>query len=169
MKEIKLTQGKTTLVDDEDLEYLLQFKWYVSFNKVSKRWVAQRHNIKNGKRKMVYMHREIMNAPDKLFVDHRNHDTLDNRKQNLRICTKTENAINRKGACINSTSKYLGVSWNKNNNKWETYIAKNSKKIFLGFFNNEEKAAIIRDKVAIQLHGDYVSLNFPELFFNGAI
>jgi hypothetical protein len=91
LKEIQLTQGKVTLVDDEDYDELMDYKWY--FIKVYKSYgYAARGGEKN---KTVYLHREVMNPPKDMTVDHINHDTLDNRRNNLRVVTQKENSQNR--------------------------------------------------------------------------
>lgn len=166
MKEIKLTQGKVALVDDEDHERLSKFKWCAVVSMWGKRWIAGRGGKTiNGKRKTIFMHREIMNTPSGLDTDHINHNSLDNRKCNLRICTRSENMCNRKGANRNSASKYLGVWWDENNKKWEAQIKVHYKQKYLGQFKSEKEAAIVRDKAAIELHGAFASLNFPLTLF----
>lgn len=91
-KIIKLTKGYETIVDDEDYEELSKHKWYANVGGTAPHLVYARGTI-NGKK--VRMHRVIMKTTENLVVDHKNHDTLDNRKKNLRNCTQKENQENR--------------------------------------------------------------------------
>lgn len=156
MKTIKLTQEKVTLVDEDDYERVSKYKWCAS-NSGNGTYYGYRKDT-NGK--TVLMHRFIMNVTDAdILVDHENHDTLDNQKLNLRVCTKTNNNRN-KSPHSNSTSKYLGVSWDKSRNKWKSNIYVNKRLLFLGRFNSEEDAAKAYDVVAIREFKQYANLNF---------
>ena len=128
MKEIQLTQGKVALVDDEDFERLNQFKWSVYKN--HKTWYASRKN----KQQKILMHREIMNAPKHIQVDHRNGDGLFNCKKNLRLCTHQQNQFNQKHAQKNNKLGIKGVRWRKDRKKFEAQIRFNGKAIYLGRF-----------------------------------
>ena len=163
MKEIKLTQGKITLVDDEDYEYLNQFKWYV-FKKGHTYYVARQKSI-NGVTKTILMHRLIINTPNNMMTDHIDHNGLNNQKYNLRICTNGQNLMNRNPY---GASKYLGVYFLKLVKKTREYIyihagiTVNKKTIHLGRFKTEEAAARAYDKAAKQYHGDFANLNFKD-------
>jgi hypothetical protein len=108
MKKLNLSQGKVALVDDEDYEYLNQWKWYLS--KTNKHEYAMRKTSRNDPngRKTIMLHRVIMNTPNHLEVDHIDNNGLNNQKYNLRNCTGKNNRLNRVAM---GTSKYLGVSW----------------------------------------------------------
>ena len=134
MKEIKLTQGKVALVDDEDYEDLNKYKWYA--NKDKNTFYAMRNEIINGKSRTVMMHRKIMNNNYNLLTDHIDGNGLNNCKSNLRIVTNRQNSQNRH---INKSSKYVGVYWDKIAMNWKAQIRTN-KKIYLGTFKNEEDA-----------------------------
>jgi hypothetical protein len=134
MKKIKLTKGKTTIIDDEDLEKVMKYTWYFQGNGYAVR--DQRHN---GCR-MMLLHRYIMDAPKGVVVDHINGNTLDNRKINLRTCTHSQNSWNAKKRKDN-TSGHKGVSWAKDRNKWVVRIKVNKVYIFGGYFDNKIKAA----------------------------
>lgn len=164
MKHIKLTQGKVALVDDEDFERINQFKWCADFiNK--KYWYAVR-TIRKGKRKMnkqnlIIMHREILKLQkgDGKEIDHINHNGLDNRRCNLRVCSHAENQHNRKS---NKGSIYKGVRWYKLSQKWIARIGFNNKKKHIGCFNTSKQAAKAYDNAAKKYFGKYAYLNFPE-------
>jgi len=141
IKKIKLTQGKFAIVDIEDFEYLNINKWFFSSH-----GYAVTSKIPHR-----YMHRIILNTPKKMITDHINRNTLDNRKSNLRIADKSLNSINR-GIQKNNTSGHKGISWNKQKNKWETYIWKNGNRIRLGFFNLIKDAIFARKKAEKKYH-----------------
>ena len=104
------------------------------------------------------MHRVILNAPKGEFVDHINGDPLDNRRENLRLCTKSTNAMNMRKH--RGASQYKGVS--KQKGHWRTQIWKDNKKIYSAMTSNERWAAMIYDLNAAALFGEYARLNFPD-------
>lgn len=103
-----------------------------------------------------------MQAPKGMVVDHINHNGLDNRKANLRIATFSENRRNSRKA-KDTSSKYKGVSWHKNNKKWHAGININGRRKHLGSFDDEIQAAKAYDEVARKYHGEFSSLNFEEV------
>lgn len=134
MKQISLTQNKVALVDDEDYERLSQFKWHAWWN--GYRWYAKRNNKNHHiNRESTLMHREIMNAPKGVQVDHRNGNGLFNLKENLRFVTNQQNAFNKKSAHKNNKLRIKGVSWNKEKKKFQAQIMLNYKRIHIGYFN----------------------------------
>ena len=154
MKEIKLTQGKVALVDDEDFKYLNQWKWFA--NKLRNTYYAIR-NDKNRKSATVYMHREILITPELLEIDHRDRNGLNNQKFNLRICTRRQNAFNNKP--VDSISEFIGVSYIKG--KYiRAYIRHENKQIHLGLFKSEYEAAKAYDMAAKKYRGEFANLNF---------
>jgi len=163
MKTIKLTQGKYTLVDDEEFDKLNQYKWHAE--KAPYTYYAVRSVGSHAARKRIRMSRFIMNAPEKMYVDHINHDGLDNRKENLRICTHAENSRNKKSH-IDGSSEYLGVShrryFKKNGNyseRWVTEIMFCNKRIYIGRYRNEIDAALSYNQKAVELFGEFANLN----------
>jgi hypothetical protein len=157
MKEIKLTQGKFAIVDNEDYEYLNQFKWY-----------AYKHrNTFYAKYKSIRMHRLILNIPQGLYVDHINHNGLDNRKENLRICTNQQNLHNSLKS-YNNKSGFKGVFplIIKHKSKiyyyWRVEISCNNKKYYLGTYKTKEIAALAYNEAAIKFHGEFACLNIIE-------
>lgn len=135
MKEIKLTKGQYALVDDEDFDYLNQWKW-----KFDSHGYASRTIYPKGK---VYMH-QLVNQTKKGFVtDHINQNKLDNRRNNLRTVTSSQN-LHNSGISAKNTSGYKGISLMKGRNKWAVYIHINYKKINLGYFKDIKDAVIAR-------------------------
>ena len=155
-KEIILTQGKVAIVDDEDYEYLNQFKWYA--NKISGKFYAVRNSKINKKNVSLLIHRVIMKPIKGFVVDHINGLTLDNRKSNLRNCTHSDNIKNQKLSIRNKTG-FRGVSWHKNNKLFESRIKSNNISYHLGSFNNIMDAAITYNEAAIKYHGEFAKLN----------
>ncbi len=156
---IPLTQGKFTIVDAEDYDRLAQHKWYVSDNRGL--FYAQRRQ--NGR--TIRMHRVILNVPTGLVCDHKNHNTLDNRRCNLRICTPAQNRYNQLPG-TGGTSRYKGVYWDKDVRKWRARIQHQGRMIHIGYYDYEADAAIAYDDTAIELFGEFACLNFnyhPEI------
>ena len=161
MKEITLTRGFVALVDDEDYERLNCHKWYTSHWHDHHCCYASRDERIGGRRKHIEMHRVITNAQGKESVDHINHDGLDNRRQNLRICTNAENIRNAKiQTGKKKTSKYKGVCWSSERRKWRSSIMINYHHIALGRFIREEDAAKTYDSAAIKYFGEFANTNF---------
>lgn len=151
---IPLTQGRFAIVDADDYDWLNQYKWHIC--KKGKNLYA----VASIKGREMLMHRLIMNPPPGLVVDHIDINSLNNKRENLRICTQGQNNYNRKGQ--SKTSKYKGVYREKNFNKWRVTIGYNSKTINLGSFDNEIDAAKAYDKKAKELFGKFAYLNFPD-------
>lgn len=154
MNEIQLTQGKTALVSDEDYELVNQYKWHAN-NMGGGIYYAFRRDGKT----MLSMHRDLTNAPNGMEVDHINGNGLDNRRENLRICTHAQNRYNNK-LRIDSTSGYKGVFWSKDSKKWQAQIQVDRKKIHLGFFSDPIDAARAYDNAAKEHHGEFCRTNF---------
>ena len=164
VKEILLTQGKKALVDDEDYARLIKYKWHIARNIGG--YYAKRNAQVDGERHTIYMHRVITNAPKGVEIDHHNHNTLDNRKQNLRLATGSQNLQNQKKSLTRNgkpyTSRYKGVSWHKCAQKWRARIYINGKVKQLGCFESEIEAAHVYDAAAKKYFGEYSLLNFPD-------
>lgn len=153
------------LIDDEDLQLIKNYTWGIS--KVGNNFYA----ITQIKQKCFKMHRLILNITNpKTIIDHINHNGLDNRRQNIRQCTCSENLKNKKSK-ENSSSKYLGVTNSKrkykcidNNikeyNYWKATININGNNKHLGYFKNEEDAAKAYDEAAKLYHKEFANLNF---------
>lgn len=149
MKLLSLSNSEEKcILDDEDFEIYSQWKWMLG---------TDGSVTRNRRKKERRLHRIIMNAKKGEYVDHINRNRLDNRKENLRICTNQQNNYNRGP----SKGKFKGPSWNKNAQKWASYIKKDSKTIYLGLFLTEEEAAHAYDTKAKELFGEFAYLNFP--------
>lgn len=137
VKEIKLTKGLISIVDEEDFEVINHFKWRAQ--KARGKFYAAREDYSNGKR-TVLMHRAIINAPNNLEVDHINGDTLDNRRVNLRLATTQQNQFNKKYPYKNNKLGIKGVYWHKKCNKYQASIRHNHRTIYLGLFESSTDA-----------------------------
>lgn len=157
--KIPLSQGRVALVDKLSFGKVFKYKWHA--DKTSNTYRAKSYNgRKNGKQVPIVMHRLITNAPKGTDVDHINGDGLDNRRSNLRVCTKAENLRNMHARY--GTSRYKGVYWQKENNKWRGHIRIDGKLFHLGCFIDESQAAKAYDKAAIEHFGEFANLNFKE-------
>ena len=161
---IELTQGLRAIVEQEDYERIAKNKWHAAKHQRSYYAQTGTGSAKTGKRRnhLVMMHRYVMGVEDERYVDHRNHNGLDNRRFNLRIATWQENCWNKRKKTTGSSSQYKGVMWDKRRSKWHAMIGHNGKKIFIGYFDDEEAAARAYDAKAKELYGEYAALNFPE-------
>ena len=159
MKKIQLTQGQFALVDDDDFEELSKYKWHAKWCDTTQSYYVGRNKRIDGKFHGVSMHRELLNALRGQYVDHANHDTLDNRRFNLRFCTKAQNNSNRKSLQTNNTSGYQGVTWHWPTQKWLSQIRANRQKRHLGLFETKEAAALAYNEAARELHGQFATLN----------
>ena len=150
-KTIELTQGKVALVDDADYEWINAFKWYYC-----KGYAVRKVGWPN--RKCLYMHRVILGTPDGLETDHVNGDGVDNRKINLRACTRSENQRNI-GRTSSNTSGFKGVFWSKSASKWMAQIKLNGHPTHIGCFSTTEEAAQAYNEACVKLHGEFARLN----------
>lgn len=157
-KEIQLSQGMVAIVDDEDFEWLSQYVYYY----VSSTGYARR--VDGYSRK--YMHRDITKCPDDLHVDHINGNRLDNRRENLRIVTVSQNHMNRIRLPISKTSIYRGVSAYTMRGMWQAQIHKSGKILHFGHFKDEAEAALVYDIACRILFGEYGRPNFSDDEYN---
>lgn len=158
MKKIKLTHGRTAIVDDEDHEWLSQWKWFFSAKGYAERTQYLGGGAKNEKSKRFLMHRVINNTPDGLETDHINRNKLDNRKCNLRSVTTAQNQINKLPQ-KNKVSKYKGVCWDKRAKKWKAQLIKNGERVLNSNFKNEKDAALAYNVKAYEFFGENAYLN----------
>lgn len=148
------------MVDDEDYEFLSQWKWaydrsvgYAVSNRPTK-------DVRRGMSRKMYMHRMVLNTPDEYLTDHINGNRLDNTRSNLRICSQHENTYNS-SSHKKTSSNYKGVHWFKAYNRWQAYINFNGNRTNIGYFDSEEEAARAYDAEAFEKFGRFAKLNFP--------
>lgn len=155
MKTIPLTQGYVTWVDDQDYPALSRHKWCALVTPTG----VYAKRSKNA----ILMHRTIKNPPAGYEVDHRNGDTLNNCRDNLRCVTKSQNARNsRKHRQYGSkpcTSRFKGVSLEHRTGKWVAYINVDGVRRSLGTHVTEKEAAVAYNQAAINLHGEFALVN----------
>lgn len=154
-KQIKLTKGWRTVVDDDDYDELSKHKWHYCNG------YAQRYTGGRLHRKTLLMHRVITNAPAGYEVDHINRDRLDNRRCNLRICTRGQNQMN-KNTRRDNTSGYRGVVYHKRTKRWRANINAGGAGVHLGYFDSSADAARAYNAAALRFHGEFARLNVIE-------
>lgn len=151
VKRIPLDDGHYALVDPADYQWLIQWNW-------------RYHNGYAGRQergRVVYMHRQILDPPKTHVVDHANRNKLDNRRANLRVCTRGQN-IRNQAAKRGSKSPFKGVEYNRRRGKYQARIRYNGKRIWLGTFTDETDAARAYDQAAQKYFGPFAHLNFPQ-------
>jgi hypothetical protein len=152
---IPLTKGQTAMVDASDFEHLSIHKWNAFWNKNTRSFYANRSSIRvNGKQTTIWMHREILGLKkgDLKTGDHRNHNTLDNRRDNLRIATRTQQQRNKRKNQKN-TSGFKGVY--PKNGRYAAQIKAGGKQIYLGTRDTAEAAHELYREAALRLHGEF--------------
>lgn len=157
MKQIPLTQGQFAIVDDADFAELSKYKWYAKHEPHT--WYAMRDTGSRTHKIRIRMHRYLLGAASCQDVDHINSNGLDNRKINLRLCTRSENIRNARKR-TNCSSLYKGVHWHKTGCKWQSKIYVNGSSISLGLYEYEQEAAKAYDSAAIKYFGEFANINF---------
>lgn len=156
MKRVPLTRGKFALVDDEDFEWLNQWKWYCEPHRQTF-YAVRRIRLSGNKRKTIRMHRLILDAPEGVLVDHKHGNGLDNRRFEIRLATHSENGFNR-GKTVNNSSGLKGAYWQKQINRWYSRITVNKKNIYLGTFSTAREASEAYKQAALKYHGDFACI-----------
>jgi HNH endonuclease len=146
--------GNYALVDDEDYEFLKKFTWHARYCKRRNVYYASRAARVGENGSTLSMHRLITLCPPGLVVDHINHNTLDNRKKNLRVCTHHQNTMNRKKGMKNTTG-HTGVYKRKERLPWYATIGFNGKDIWLGSFATKKQAIEAARKARKEYFGEY--------------
>lgn len=153
MKEIPLTQGYVALVDDQDYERVSQYNWYAAKIKGNIYAVSSQ----GGGEGAVRLHRFILGLSGSIpWIDHKNHNGLDCQRENLRLASPSQNQGNKRKQTSLSCSRYKGVTWAKEQQKWKATIHHT----YLGYFESEEDAAKAYDKAAKEYFKEYAFTNF---------
>lgn len=152
--ELAITKGKCVLVNEGDAETVGMFNWHASASTAGRTCYAKAYVTG---RSASYLHRVILCFP-LLPVDHINGNGLDNRRQNLRLCSQHQNSCNWSHV-PGGTSLFRGVI--KVKNRWQVHISHKMKSIYVGSYTTELAAALAYDAEAYRLRGEFAILNFP--------
>ena len=159
-RAIPLTQGKFALVDEADYADLIRHSWSANRNRSGYNGHHDTfYAVRSKPGQTIRMHRQVMDAGPDQVVDHINHNGLDNRRCNLRLCSIAENARNTQGWRKRSSSRYKGVSYRRRSNKWRAAITYKRKQLSLGQFDSETDAARAYNEKARELFGEFAYLN----------
>lgn len=163
MKLIPLTRGLFAKVSDSKYAWLNQWKWgtvcsHGNYYAVRAVRSDEGRGYYRYPQKIIYMSHLITGALDSQRVDHRDGDTLNNTSRNLRICTHSQNAKNRKVGS-NNTSGYKGIAFYPKIKKWRARIGVDGRRINLGYFNSETDAITAYNKASKKYHGRFGRLN----------
>lgn len=154
-KQIPLTQGKFAIVDEEDFEYLNQWKWfYYKHKNTATGYAARNRRTDSAHRTHFTMHRQILGDKEKHEIDHIDGNGLNNSRKNLRHCTRSQNQHNR-NKYKNNTSGYKGVSFDKQSGKYCVNIQINKVQKKIGRYKTAEEAHEAYQKAALELHGEF--------------
>jgi hypothetical protein len=152
------------LIDAEDAERVSKHTWAVTMSGRGHIYFRTTVRKPDGKQTALLLHRFLKSCPDGLQVDHHRSEYMDLRKNELRCVYNQQNGYNRRSHS-NTTSRFKGVSWFKQNSKWQVGISHNGKSMHLGLFppgpEGERLAARAYDAKAIEMFGEYAKLNFP--------
>jgi hypothetical protein len=152
MRELPLSLGYVALVDDADWPTVCDIKWFAS-----PRNSGAVYAYAQPKGKTVYLHRFLLDARPEHCVDHVNRNPLDNRRSNLRVCTRGQNNANVTKS--RAVSQFTGVE-RLRNGRWRGVVSSNYRSYKTGRFETEIEAAHARDELATRLFGEFAYLNF---------
>lgn len=147
------------LVDESDLPLVADYTWTLLRDVGGRAWAMT--SIYRPRRRSLLMHRLLMDPGPGMVVDHINHDGLDNRRVNLRVCAQAQNMANMRPQARDTSSRYKGVGWDKRSAKWRAYITIGGRLVHLGYHATEEDGARAYDAAARLYFGEYAFLNFP--------
>lgn len=155
--------GRVALVDDEDYDLVMQYRWFVKERQRPRRAdgpyaITKTTPRRGGGQVTIYMHKLLTGWPS---TDHINHDGLDNQRHNLRPATAVQNGANRRPV-LGHSSRYKGVGWYSRHGNWRAHIRHGGRLHHLGYFAREEDAAKAYDVAAQAVFGEYAQLNFPD-------
>jgi hypothetical protein len=163
MKEIELTRGLSTIVDDDVFEWASPHSWYAD-PQGNTYYAARGEQRPDGRHRTIKLHREIMRRDghdlDQMVVDHINHNGLDNRRSNLRVITNAQNLANRRGPARTGTSGFVGVSRHRGTGRFYAHITVAGTQLHVGTFATAELAAKARDEYVRRNGLNYYTCNF---------
>jgi hypothetical protein len=146
-----------TLVDADDAPAVAGWTWHALPRRRGRGWYAVRWERQAGRQQTIYLHRQLLDAPDGHQVDHINGDTLDNRRVDLRLCTASQNAVNKPAS--SPTTGFRGVYLERG--RYRAQIAVQGRRRSLGQFATPEGAAAAYDRAAADTFGPFARLNLP--------
>ena len=149
---VTLTKGYVAVIDAADVPLVEGFNWCADVRPSAV--YAARGKMKNGRMKIIRLHRVLMGDPDGLEIDHVDGNGLNNTRANLRTAIHSENLRNQ-NVRINNASGFKGVSWDKSRCKWQAHIGLDFKRISLGRFETKEEAAAAYAKASAAMHGEF--------------
>ena len=161
-RRIYLGDGFYTAVNPNDYYRFRGYKWF-PIGRRGKFYAARSIRTDNRNFNIRPLHRDITNAPKNRIVDHHNTNSLDNRSPNLRFATHGQNTYNRPKTKSKTSSRFIGVAFEKRTKRWTAYVMRKGKTRWIGRFDNEIDAAKARDKAARKYHGQFACLNFTEV------
>lgn len=149
---VPLTRGYEAVIDAADVPLVEGYAWKAL---VDTRRVYATTEVGGRKaKKSLRMHRVIMDAPSGVDVDHIDHNGINNRRSNMRFCTRSENLQNQRKR-LDNTSGFKGVHYYKRTGRWRAYIMRDSKERHLGYFDTPEQAYAAYCRASEYLHGEY--------------
>lgn len=157
-RTIALSGGHVLIVDEADYPLAASRVWHPQQGKAGSHYAAVTRTV-NGRQVKCYLHREIVGASRGQRVDHVNGNGLDNRRENLRLCSNADNMRNMRVSQARGSSRFKGVSWFVRHELWRAYIVVDYKQIHLGYFKSEHEAAEAYNAAARERFGKFARLN----------
>jgi hypothetical protein len=160
MPEIPLTKGYVAVVDQEDYEPLATARWSAKKTRRGCVYAVRTIHVRGVGDRRLYMHRAILCAPVGADVDHKDGNGLNNRRGNLRVCSRSANLANQRKQS-RQTSRFKGVWWNVKKKHWRCGIKLHGRSQHIGCFSSDVDAAHAYDAKARELFGEFAAVNFP--------
>lgn len=151
-----LTKGRVALISPQDAKFVGRWSWSALVTSAGSVSAVRREN---GTGNFYYMHREIVQPKEGFVVDHKNRDTLDNRRENLRPCTPAQNSWNSRSKRKVKSTPYKGVNLDKATGRYQAMVKKDGKKHHLGRFKTSLEAALAYDAASLELFGEFALTN----------